>query len=539
MNTEEQPFNINILKLTKERLRTLSPVTNMEIYEPGSREFSADGLFSASIFGVPGDTQRDKRFSYINLNTDILHPYSIYLLKKLKRLYIDIMNGKEYAVYDKDEKDFIRSNALDGETGYSFFMQHLSSLHFKETDSAKRKFYIDIFDRFKDDWITKFVMVLPAGLRDIDINERGKVSKDPINDHYRRIVSNSNLIEDEHVTDKMYDQARIGMQNGFNDVFKHINDFLKGKTGYIIKKFASRALYYGTRNVITSMNISSEILGDKNTINTNHSQVGLYQHAKSIEPVTKHLLKKNFISNIFIGNRVALLVDKKTFKRVQVTVSSETYDRWVSVEGIGKIVNELEYPDARHKPVIIEDHYAALIYQDNVNFKIFSDIDDLPRNFDPKYVRPISKIEMVHLSGYTEWEKYPAWITRYPAIEMGSTYPSIPIVKTTLSQLSLLPLDDNWTSKDEATRCYNYPDRTVNSFFETLSPNDTRLSGLGADFDGDMTNYNASFTDDSVKEIMASFKKASTYLDIDGGFRNSLSSDYSNMVLLYLTYTKA
>lgn len=517
----------------------LAPVTNIEIYEPGSKEFSPDGLFSAKLFGVPGDSLRDRKFSYINLNTEILHPYSIYLLKKLKRLYTDILNGREYAVYDEVEKDFIRSNAIEGETGYSFFLKYLEHIQFVETDSKKRKFYIEIFERFRKDWITRYVMVLPAGLRDIDINERGKVTKDPINDHYRRIVANAKLTESSAIIDSMQDQARIGMQTGFNDVFKHINDFLKGKTGFIIKKFASRALYYGTRNVITSMNISSEILGDRNTIGTNHSQVGLYQHVKAIEPVTKHLLKKNFIDNIFVGNRVAMLVDTKTLQRVQIRVASETYDRWMSMEGIGKIINELEYPEGRHKPVMIEGYYAALIYQDADSYRIFYDIDDLPKHLSAKNVRPISKIEMIHLSGHNDWEKYPAWITRYPAIEMGSTYPSIAKIKTTLSQLSLIMLGDDWLPLGEESRCYNYPDPTVNEFFETLSPNDTRLAGLGADFDGDMTNYNASFTDDSVAEIMRSFKRASTYLDIDGGFRNSLSSDYSDMVLSYLTYKAA
>lgn len=536
MSYIKDPFNIEILNLTKDNLKTLQPTTGLEIYRPGSKEFSEDGLFSATTFGVPGDSARDKKFSYIPLNTEVLHPYAIYLLKKLKRLYVDVLMSREYAVYDPTLKDFVRSNAIDGEKGYSFFADKLSDILFKETGSKKRKQYIDIFKKYEKEWFTKYVMVLPAGLRDIDINERGKVTKDPINDYYRKIISSSQQIESSVLDPGSVDQARIGIQVGFNEVFDHINTFLKGKSGFIIKKFASRTLHYGTSNVITSMNVSSEYLGDYNTIGSNHSLIGLYQHVKTIEPVTKHLLRKNFIDKIFLNGRNTRLVDPLTKKEKIIQVSNETYDRWASIEGLGKIINELEYAVDRHKPVKIEGMYAKLIYEDGKRFKIFSDIDDLPKEFDPKHVRPISKVEMMHLSGYMEWEKYPLWITRYPAIEMGSTYPSIPKIKTTLSQKSLIPLDDDWEEMDEKYRCHNFPNNTVFEFFETVSPNNSRLSGLGADFDGDRTNNNSTFTEDARKETFKSFGKASTYVDIDGKFRNPLSTDYSNMTLSFLTY---
>lgn len=536
MSAVKEPFNIDILNLTKDNLRTLIPTTNLEIYVPGSKEFSEDGLFSAAIYGIPGDSMRDKKFSYIDTKTTVLHPYCIFILKKLKRLYIDVLMGREYAVFDDQTRDLVRSNELDGEKGYSFFMSVMKKIIHKETSSKKRKFYIDILQKATDNWETQYIMVLPAGLRDIDINETGKVTKDPINDHYRKILSNSRVLGDEVIDAVTLDQSRTGLQIGFNGVYDHINEFISGKHGFILKNFASRALQYGTRNVITSMNVSSEYLGDYNSVGSNHSMIGIYQLSKAIEPVTKHLIKSNYVDKLFLNGKNVKVVDRDTLQQKIVTTDNKTYDRWASVEGMSKIINELEFPEDRHRPVMIGSDYLGLIYEDGKQFKVFYDISDLPESFDKKYVRPLSKVEMIHIAGYMEWEKYPLWITRYPAIEMGSTYPSIPRVKTTLSQKSLIPLDMDWQPMDEAYRCFNFPDNTVPQFFETVSPNNSHIAALGADFDGDMTNNNCSMTDDAREEIFNSFNKASTYIDTDGGFRNPLSTDYSEMALSFLTY---
>ena len=68
------PVYFKLMHLTLERLRVLKPVTVLDIYTNNTESFHPNGLFSIEIFGRVGSDDRDKRFSFIDLKTDIFHP---------------------------------------------------------------------------------------------------------------------------------------------------------------------------------------------------------------------------------------------------------------------------------------------------------------------------------------------------------------------------------------------------------------------------------------------------------------------------------
>jgi hypothetical protein len=68
---------------------------------------------------------------------------------------------------------------------------------------------------------------------------------------------------------------------------------------------------------------------------------------------------------------------------------------------------------------------------------------------------------------------------------VGSTYPSLPYIKTTTLADRRYPLDDNWNVINDHTECLlEYPrlrDKVKLSWSDTAAPHVSRHSGLGAD----------------------------------------------------------
>ena len=71
----DAPFNVTLLDVNKfVKENRVQDVSSLSLREPSSRSFAADGLFSESIFGPMGSTQRLVTFGKIELNTAILQP---------------------------------------------------------------------------------------------------------------------------------------------------------------------------------------------------------------------------------------------------------------------------------------------------------------------------------------------------------------------------------------------------------------------------------------------------------------------------------
>jgi len=113
----------------------------------------------------------------------------------LKGLYGDILAGREYAVFDPATKDFIKSDILVGQTGYTFFCKHFNDLTFEERPSIKRDFTIRLVNQYRSEAFLNRLIVMPAGLRDYVIDDNGKPSEDEINKLYRKVISIASVID--------------------------------------------------------------------------------------------------------------------------------------------------------------------------------------------------------------------------------------------------------------------------------------------------------------------------------------------------------
>ena len=531
------PFNVELLKLTGQNSAAMKPIKVSDIYDGGTTNFHEDGLYSVSTFGATGTKERSNRFSFIDLKVSVLHPLIHRHLTRIKALYGDIISGKKYAKWVPKDKDFVASDEIEGRTGFAFFMEYFKDLKLQESNSDQRNLRIKVVNTYRNNATVDKWLVLPAGLREIQISEDGYVQEDEINDMYRKVLSVANtiMVGAGNTNDPVYDRSRYSLQTAVNAIYEHIENFLTGKKGFIQAKWGSRRIFNGTRNVITSMDVGTDDLDSPRSIDSTDTVVGLYQTAKGVLPLAVNWLTKGHLSKIFTGSNNVPLVDRKTRKTVWVNVSTDTMDRWATVEGLEKFINYYGNATIRHKPILVEGKYLALIYKDGVSFRILN-----PGEYDrmlpsrKENVHPITYAEFLYLAGYKEWNRLTCTVTRYPITGLGSTYPSTVYLKTTVEGDILHELDDQWEQIGDDHIAYEFPRHGV-PFFDTIGVNPNRLVGLGADFDGDTVSCNFLLSDDAEAEIHKYFDQPTGYIDPRGGLQ-MFGTDTIDWTLRGLTF---
>lgn len=534
------PFNVYLLNLTPEKLKNLGQVSSLARFEGITHNYQPDGLFSTKIFGRTGDPLRSRRYAYIDVRMEIFHPVIYNILIQLKRLYGGIMAGKEFAIWNSEKKDFERSNPVDGDTGYYFFVKYWDQIVFQETGSDKRSEAIKVLDKYKKHAMTSKVLVLPAGLRDVEIGPDGRAREDEVNALYRQLIAGANTLSDIAIraNPEINDRARFRLQSTFVNIYEMFEKIIYGKKKLIQGKFTSRRIMNGSRNVITAMPVDIPDLGEEGNVGFNDISVGLFQVMKGLLPVTLYNLKHGWLKEVFpVQGQPAMLVDPKTLKRKMIQVKSEYYDRYQTNEGLEKVINAFRDESVRDKPMIIEGHYIGLIYKgdgDVKTFKIFNDIDDLPPHLSRDDVHPMTFCELMYLSGYRVWNTYPATATRYPITGVGSIYPAMVYVRTTTVAERRTELGDNWELLDSAHTATQFP-IAGKPYMNAMSPHPTRLAKLGGDFDGDMMNLNIGYTEETRAEVKKFLKSRRAYVGTDGRFISSTSTFTANLLMHNLT----
>jgi hypothetical protein len=477
------PFNIDLLNLSPDKLRGLKKVQKLDIFEGGSSDFSEEGLFSTTIFGRVGDERRNLRFAYIDIKVPILHPAIFNVLVKMKHLYGDILASKGYAKFDEELRDFVKASSIDGSTGYAFFIEHWLKIDFGDTSSINREQAVLLIKKYGQRALTDKVVVLPAGLRDVEIDNYNRISEDEINKPYRQLISISNTINDITVRTQIdsLDVPRYQMQIIFNTIYEMIFSLIEGKKKLLLGKWASRRVFNGTRNVITAMDTSVPYLGEKGNPDVNSTIVGLYQYMKATLPVTIFQIRR-LLESIFPDvNQPARLINKKTLKAEDVLLHSRYYNQWATNEGVERVISSFKEESIRDVPLEIDGRYVALLYRGPDNtFRIMHDIDEIVPSRSKKDVKPITLAELFYIAVYQKANTYPALVTRYPITGIGSIYPSRTYLRVTLKSEKRMQLDNQWRPIGEEAMAYEFPVQGA-AFVNSLIPAVNKLARMGAD----------------------------------------------------------
>ena len=533
MDIDLKPFNITLLPSDRNVLRNLMPVTSVDIYDGSSSKMNDTGLFSTVIFGRPTETRRQTTFSYIDLRTKIIHPILYKNIERVASLYAGIYCGTAYGIWNDKAKVFEKSDAVDGDTGVSFFMKHFNDIKFEKNESEIRNLRIDVLDKYRESAIYDFVLVLPAGLRDVEEDVRGQLKQDEVNEYYRNLISLSKNIDGTFRDNKFNDGTKLLMQRNFNAIYELIYGYLNGKRGLTQEKFCKRRIENGTRTVMASLNLAVEEIGGPQEITITDAVIGLYQTLKGCLPLIQNAFKNPLIMDTFLGDSTALVIDKKTHKLDRHPVSAKIRDWFMTEDGVNTLINQFEFPEIRDKPVEIAGGYLAMVYQDDVSFRVIRDVNSVPESRLEK-LHPITWGELFYYLAKPLVYNKPLWITRYPITNVDSMIPGFPYVKTTVTGKPLKELDSNWEPIDN--NLYNEWPIVGLAWVDTISPHPSKMKNQGADSDGDTASGDFTYSDESIKEVNNYFDNLDNWFINSGKVRYLGSTDTVEWYLKSSTY---
>jgi len=489
MTTKLSPANVDLLIPTEQMLTAVGQIKVLDIFEGGSKNamtqknFHPQGLFSVEIFGKVGEERRNRAYGYIDLRFSVLHPIIYKALVDTKALYGDIMSGKKYAKFDPELQDFVPADITDGDTGYMFFTRSIGKIKFEERPSAAREMNIRMINKYRNALGYDKLIVMPAGMRDYTVDDNGKPTEDQINGMYRAVLSIASFLEtiDPKLNLEALDSARFSMQKAINTIYDYLIDTMDGKSKLIQGKFVARKIVNTTRNVITSSVARVNRLHDPLVPNGNQTTVGIHQYMRAILPLAIKQVRDKLMSQIFPGpNTPMVMVNKKTLKRELVPLDHSLYDEWMTYEGLEMNMARFKEESIRHDALETDTHYFALVYADEGQFKVFNDIDELPKNFDRANVHPMTLAEAFYISVYERAERTPGFVTRYPVAGYGGIYPSFTFLRSTSRSKALVELDQNWERPDDMKIAKSFP-IIGESFFDSMSPAREHLPRLVAD----------------------------------------------------------
>ena len=531
------PASIAIFKAEASKFRHVGRVKVLDVFQNNTRDFHSEGLFSTEIFGRVGSNERLTRFGYIDIHVPILHPRVFTKLCNLKQLYKEIMAGKEYAIWDAKEGDFVKSDQMDGETGYQFFISHLPELKLKRTQSNLRDNKIKVVKNNLDRALTEYILVMPAGYRDLEVDEHGGTDQAEINDFYRTLIKISNTLSTiNDLNSPIIDKARFSLQMAFNELHDYLmSNSTKGKGSFFNSKFGRRKIKYGTRNVLAVSSVSVKHLDDPTNFMPDQTQVGLFQAVKATEPLFIHHLRTSYIDQVFNGENSAWLIDPKTLNRVEVPLKPRSIDRWKTIAGLTKIINQFENVQKRNDYIMVDGYYLGLIYRREGRVRLVYSLDDVPvdRVGDKDYIYPITYGELFFLICNRYQGECPADITRYPIAGAESIYPSYNYLMSTAEPYRMIELDEEWNDTTRVTS--QFPNTEVSIWFDTMGPNPSRLAGLGADHDGDTGNNNVNLSEEAKEDTLKYLNSLNAHIDVDGNMIASPLVDPIQRIIFNMT----
>ncbi len=287
-------------------------IKSNKIYIGSNRnELHKEGIFSQEIFGRLGSVKRKKVFGYIDLKTKLIHPEAFKILTSINTDLTKLISGKENYIINK-EGNLILDNE-NGKTGIVFFINNFNNINFSILKTTNPK-NIDYILKYKEHVLIDKYLVIPAGIRDIQIGATGSnlIEHSEINNLYIKLLNQVNMaISLELIDEEMSIDLIKNVQKTLNSINDWFKSKIKGKYGIIRGGMLKKVVDYCARLVIVPDN------------NIELGQVGISWHIclKLFEPMFIHYVLKKDSSDMlksliqqFFGLEKLEDVDIKTIK---------------------------------------------------------------------------------------------------------------------------------------------------------------------------------------------------------------------------------
>jgi DNA-directed RNA polymerase beta' subunit len=215
---------------------------------PSSKGYDEDGLWSETIFGKLGTRNRKQQFGYVDLKTNFIHPVVFKLLRSSSDSISKII--REKAKYKITNKSLVEDN-INGETGLSFLIREFENIDFRLNSHSDKKQESEFIESNKKIILINKFLILPAGDRDINLNDLNSIAKtSEINEVYRSLLFQISSLSGNEDLDNL---VKNNIQNQLMKISDFIRDrYLKGKKGLIRNNMMKKSMDFTLRIVLTS-----------------------------------------------------------------------------------------------------------------------------------------------------------------------------------------------------------------------------------------------------------------------------------------------
>lgn len=540
-------FNVKVMDVEDFIVRhQCSAVESTFITEPSSSSFHPSGIFSEDIFGQLNTADRLLRFGYVNLNTAIIAPVLLKMVKLIAPWHMEVMAGKLHAVWDEKTRTLTKSVTGEGDTGYSFYINIFPKIKFQDSKSISRSEKIAVLNKERKLGVYMKYLVEPAGYRDITQDATGRQTIEDINKLYIQLLAYTKSLA-PNSTNPIFDSIKYNIQSKAMEIFSYIENILNGKRGFLRGQYGHRNIALGTANVITATSYSAKSPDDPQFLKPDETRVGLFQTMKGTQPKIINHLRTMFFNPTFgtdLDQVSTPLTRSDNYELEYVNVSVDEREKFTGEEEIIAMISKFRSLDFRNKPVIVKDvegseYYLRAIYDDGKNIFIFTSLEDLRRSipdYKEQYIRPMEYIDMFYIATAPAIMNVHCFITRYPVLGDKSCYPSKVHLATT-TPARVVAFKDLADPADEGITLPEYP-ILGKPFVDGVSLASPRLAGLGADHDGDRVSVNFILSTDGNEEIREYQNSPRALVDTNADLISSASTDLIDYTLFALTHAK-
>jgi DNA-directed RNA polymerase beta' subunit len=413
---------------------------------------------------------------------------------------MECVSGKTNFIIDSKGK-LVKAKE-GGQTGIKFLYKNWDHIKFEKKESKERLKKIKLLRSMKKEeiWSSK-TLVIPAFFRDIDWSQldSGRIHTDESNKMYSKLMSLAQpMVEKEMELDFILNTNYSVIQNTLVEIYEYFTGLLKGKNGIIKKNLLGKAIDYSTRSVISCKNNYIDH-ADKDPISLHYTGIPIAQLCVLFYPFLYYSLNDFFQE--FLNN----------------------YDE--VEDGKGNVIKIHKDADMDYQPVEIEKIIKK--FTRNISFRtkpiqIKSEKDKMVNlYYDNDLNMPVTWLHLFYTQMMKIVSDKHVVITRYPIDKLNNTFFSKIHVLTTKNTME-------HTVKPTNTFYPFYPIVNFNGkidFIDTVQFSNSHLSGLGADFDGDMVTIRSIYTKEANEEASKLIESPRSLVDVTGRVNKSLSNE--------------
>ena len=212
-------------------------------------EFHSEGMFSESIFGVIGSLDRKKIYSYINLNSTLIHPTALDIMLKLDKKILKFLSTQSSFILTKDGNLIEDPN---GVTGISEFVKLFPKIKFRGDTPTREKFIKVLENEYKDKTIfIDKLPVIPPEYRPAYKDEGSKEWViDSLNEIYQSIIRRAHQLKNSG-GGPLFDLLSYSLQTSIRDHDAYIRAKIAKKSGLLRNQMLGKRTDFSGRAVIT------------------------------------------------------------------------------------------------------------------------------------------------------------------------------------------------------------------------------------------------------------------------------------------------